>query len=199
MGRLEIMKLFSMVQMILGALSRGKQRVSILEVPHGSLLDIGGGGEGVIAQAVGAGVVAIDLRLSEIREAQEKTPGTLWAVTDAAALPFRDQCFDHAMAFFSCMYMPSDLLPKVFLEGRRVLKTGGELWIWDAHIVPKGKAFAIRLQVDLPGGRTILTMYGAKAKEQSAAGFASLLQEAGFEPDVTTDREQWFSIRARSR
>jgi ubiquinone/menaquinone biosynthesis C-methylase UbiE len=189
------MKLFSEVQMILSALLKPELRVSV-EVPEGRLIDIGGGGEGVIAQAVGPGVVAIDRHSSEIHEARPRAPGTLWAVADASALPFGDHSFDHATAFFSCMYMPGDLLPKVFRETRRVLKPGGEFWLWDTPIQPASKVFAIRLRVDLPGGRIIHTAYGVKAKEQSAARFGRLLQDAGLGSEQISCQEHWFLIRA---
>jgi hypothetical protein len=46
-----------MIRMILNALAKAKQPISIQEIPKGKLIDIGGGGEGVIARAGGAGVV----------------------------------------------------------------------------------------------------------------------------------------------
>jgi ubiquinone/menaquinone biosynthesis C-methylase UbiE len=191
------MNLFSTVQMIFAALTKPKQHISIHEIPTGRVIDIGGGGEGVIAQIGGARVVAVDKYVSEIHEARGKALGVAWIVADATALPFDSQCFDNATAFFSCMYMSGDVQEKVFREIRRVLKTGGEFWIWDAHIVPKSKVFAIRLQVDSPDVHTINTVYGVKARGQSAVGIGSLLRQAGFEPEVITDRKHWFLIKAR--
>ena len=191
------MSLFSTVRMLFMALTKRKQHISLQELPHGSVLDIGGGGEGVIAQAGGARVVAIDKLVSEIHEARRKALDVPWIVADATALPFADHCFDHATAFFSCMYMPSDVQEKAFRETRRVLKKGGEFWIWDAHIAPRGKVFAIRLQVDLGAGRTINTIYGVKAKAQSTATIGSLLRQAGLEPETVTDRKEWFLIKAK--
>jgi ubiquinone/menaquinone biosynthesis C-methylase UbiE len=190
------MKLFSVVQMMLSALLKPEQRISV-QVPEGRLIDIGGGGEGVIAQAAGAGVVAIDKLASEVNEAKGKAPGTLWAVADASALPFGDQSFDHATAFFSCMYMSGDGLAKVFRETGRVLKTGGEFLIWDAPMRPTSQVFAIRLRVDLPGRRTVHTIYGVKAKDQSAPAFSRLLQESGFGSEVIAHQRHWFLIKAR--
>jgi len=191
------MNLFSTVQMIFTALTKPKQDISIQEIPTGRVIDIGGGGEGVIAQIGGARVVAIDKYVSEIHEARGKALDGAWIVADATALPFDSQCFDNATAFFSCMYMAGDVQEKVFREIRRVLKTGGEFWIWDAHIVPKSKVFAIRLQVDSPDVHTINTVYGVKARGQSAVGIGSLLRQAGFEPEVITDRKHWFLIKAK--
>jgi hypothetical protein len=36
-----------------------------------------------------------------------------------------------------------------------------------------------------------------KARGQSAVGIGSLLRQAGFEPEVITDRKHWFLIKAR--
>jgi ubiquinone/menaquinone biosynthesis C-methylase UbiE len=191
------MKLFSIVQMIFNALTKPRQHILIQEIPRGRVIDIGGGGEGVIAQAGGAWVVAIDKYISEIHEARGKAPDVTWMVADATELPCKSHCFDNATAFFSCMYMSDDVKQKVFRETRRVLKEGGEFWIWDAHMAPKSQVFAIRLQVDCQDTHTINTAYGVKAKDQSAASIGSLLQEAGFESEVITNRKHWFLIKAK--
>jgi len=193
------MNLLSTIQMILALLAKRQQHLSIPEIPPGRVIDIGGGGEGVIAQAGGARVVAVDRLISEIHEARGNALGAPWIVADATALPFSSRCFDNATAFFSCMYMPSDVQEKVFRETRRVLKTGGEFWIWDAHIVPRGRVFVIRLRVDCPDMDTVNTAYGVRAKDQSAASISNLLKQVGFEPEVTADREHWFLIKAKLR
>ena len=64
-------------------------------------------------------------------------------------------------------------------------------------MAPKGSVFAIRLGVGLPDGRTLNPIYGAKARDQSAASICDMLQHAGFETEVITDQEHWFSIKAR--
>ena len=192
------MKLVLLVHMIFSALAKPKQHIVIQEIPQGNVIDIGGGGEGVIAQAGGAGIVAIDKYTSEIHEARGKAPDTPWMVADATELPCKNHGFDNATAFFSCMYMPDDAKEIVFRETRRVLKTGGEFWIWDAHMALKGNVFAIRLQVEILGGHTINTVYGVKAKDQSAASICRLLQQAGFETEVITDQAHWFFIKAKA-
>lgn len=192
------MELISTVRMVFSALSNPKQHVRIEEIPQGMVIDIGGGGAGVIAQVGGARVVAIDKHSSEIEEARGNAPDAQWVVADATALPFEGHSFDNATAFFSCMYMSGSVLKEVLGETQRVLKKGGEFWIWDAEMAPKGKAFAIRLQVDLPDKPSIRTAYGVQAREQSAAGMGRLLQEAGFELAEITRRKRWFFIRARN-
>ena len=44
----------------------------------GLILDIGGGGEGLVSRIEGAKVCAVDIRMSEIREAQIHAPPSNW-------------------------------------------------------------------------------------------------------------------------
>ena len=118
-------------------------------------------------------------------------------VADATELPYQRHSIDGATAFFSCMYMPESVKEQVFRETHQVLKKGGEFWIWDVNMQAKSNVFAIRLQVDIPG-KTIKTVYGVQAKDQSAASFINLLQEAGFETDLITEQKYWFIIKAKS-
>lgn len=99
--------------------------------------------------------------------------------------------------FFSCMYMSNDIKEKVFRETRRVLKQGGEFWIWDAPMVTKNKVFAIRLKVDFHDMHTINTVFGVKTKDQNAISICRLLQKAKFTSVIITDRKDWFFIKAR--
>jgi ubiquinone/menaquinone biosynthesis C-methylase UbiE len=195
---LEILTLLSIAKMIFSAFAKPKQHVAIQEMPVGRVIDIGGGGEGVIGQAGGARVVAIDRRVSEVHEARGKAANATWVVADATRLPCKSHCLDSATAFFSCMYMSDDVTREAFREAGRALKKGGEFWICDAQMVPRGGVFAIRLRVDVGDKRMINTTYGVGAKEQSAAGIAGLLREAGFESEVTINQRHWFMIKAKS-
>jgi ubiquinone/menaquinone biosynthesis C-methylase UbiE len=191
------MNLLSFVRMIFSAYVKRRQRVVIQEIPPGRVLDIGGGGEGVIGQVGGARVVAVDRLGSEIHEARARGANATWVVADAAQLPLKGHSLDHATAFFSCMFMPEDVLREAFREVEHVLRDGGEFWIWDSKMGARGDAFAIRLRVDIEDRRTINTAYGGRAKEQSAATLAALLREANFETDVRIDTRHWFMIRAK--
>ncbi|MFC2172198.1 methyltransferase domain-containing protein [Acidobacteriota bacterium] len=129
-------------------------------------------------------------------EARGKAPDSQWVVADGAEMPFEMHGFDHASAFFSCMYMSEDVKRKVFNETLRVLKPGGELWIWDVSIPAESRVYAIRLQVNLLENRSIKTVYGAKGRKQSAENFCNLLHEAGFTANILTYQKHWFFIRA---
>jgi SAM-dependent methyltransferase len=193
----ETLKLLSTVHMIANALARPKQHIRLQEIPSGRVLDVGGGGEGVVAQAGGARVVAIDRLVSEIYEARGKAADAAWLVADATGLPCKSGCFDNATAFFSCMYMPENVKQGVFAETRRVLKEGGEFWLWDVPMASRSKVHVIRLGVELQDGRIINTAYGVRAKDQAAGSLCALLEGAGFEAEILTGRKHWFLIRAR--
>ncbi len=137
------------------------QKVTVADFPaEGFILDIGGGGEGVIGQLKGAQVVAID---PIKRELAESPAGPLKIVMDGSDLKFLDGTFQNVTAFFAFMFMPLNLHAKVIAEAYRVLAPGGILRVWDVVVPPKGEHteafFAFHLEVSLPGA-TVSTGYG---------------------------------------
>jgi SAM-dependent methyltransferase len=127
---------------------------------RGYVLDIGGGGEGIIGQMKPKQVIAIDLSKRELEEAP---PGPLKIVMDATDLKFLDGSFDTATAFFSLMYMRPEIQERAFAEVFRVLTPGGRWIIWDV-VIPRtleadtrGPAFRFRFH--LPG-KVVQTGYG---------------------------------------
>lgn len=189
MKRLEILRL------IISALVKPKLRIVIPPLPQGCILDIGAGGEGIIAQSAGSNVIAVDKYRSEIQEAWDKAPDAEWMVADGTKLPFKSESLDVATTFFSCMYMTDNVKKEVFSEVQRILKRGGEFLIWDVQMAAKNKVFAIRLAVDIEE-RTVKTIYGVKAKDQTADSLRHFLEQAGFETEVITDSKNWFFIKA---
>ena len=173
------------------------QEVIIKEIPPGSIIDIGGGGEGVIAQAGGERVTAIDKRQSEIDEAIDKAPEANWMVADALDLPFDNEEFDNATSFFSGMYMSHDDKREVIKEVYRVIKPSGEFWIWDSKIRTKKKGFLIFLRISLPDREKFGTGYGTKITEQDEEIYRSYLKEAGFSIEEIEVNKFWFFIKAK--
>jgi len=164
---------------------------------NGRILDIGGGGEGVVGQLKGAQVVAIDLRASELEEAGEGE--YLKIIMDAKELKFLDEYFDTVTAFFSLMYVPVSDHEKVFQEIYRVLKKGGEFVIWDLRIPKKSDKtknfYGITLSIDI-GSKEISTGYAIRwDKEQSNDLFVNLGQEIGFTIKEHQEDEHIFYIR----
>ncbi len=149
----------------------------------GYILDIGGGGEGIIGQMKPAHVIAIDLSKQELEEAPA---GPLKIVMDATDLKFLDASFDTATAFFSLMYMRPDVQRRVFAEVFRVLNRGGRWLVWDA-VIPRtlendtrGPVFRFRFH--LPG-KVVQTGYGTLWPDQpmDLDRYKRLARETGFE------------------
>ena len=150
----------------------------------GFVLDIGGGGEGIIGILKGQDVIALDLRKEELEEAP---PGPLKIVMDARELQFLDDAFATATAFFSLMYLKSrDDQYKVLTEVFRVLQPGGQFLIWDVSVPqrPEGEdrdIYAAMLQVKV-GDRTVETGYGQRwpPETRDLAYYLELSAEAGY-------------------
>lgn len=146
---------------------------------EGFILDIGGGGEGIIGKLNGRQVAAIDKRPQELEETDNEA---LKIVMDATDLKFLDDTFTAATAFYTMMYIPNDQKPKVLAEAHRVLRPGARLHIWDANIPEKSgdkKYFAIPLRIVMPD-ETVETGYGSHLKKQNAQTLRELAEEAGF-------------------
>ena len=117
----------------------------------GFILDIGGGGEGVIGQLKGKQVVSIDSKKEELLEAAN---GPLKIVMDATELKFLDNSFNSVTAFYSLMYMTTHEHERVFNEVFRVLKDEGLFRIWDVQLIHKKcmnkPGFAVPIEIILP-------------------------------------------------
>jgi ubiquinone/menaquinone biosynthesis C-methylase UbiE len=161
-----------------------RQRVVVQDFPaEGYILDVGGGGEGIIGILKGERVVAVDPHKSELEEAPA---GPLKIIMDATHLQFLDATFGAATAFFSLMYVRETCdLQKVFGEVFRVLRPGAPFLIWDV-LVPKRvderkDLCGIRLSVQV-AGREICTGYGQPwpRQKRTTAFYLDLARKAGF-------------------
>lgn len=124
--------------------------VSDIDAP-GYILDIGGGGEGVIGRLKGERVVAID---PNRRELDQAPAGPLKIVMDATDLRFLDGAFSAATSFFTLMYIKGSDHQKVFGEVFRVLQPSGRFFIWDVifplRLDPEKDVAVVSLLVKLP-------------------------------------------------
>jgi ubiquinone/menaquinone biosynthesis C-methylase UbiE len=166
----------------------------------GRILDIGGGGEGIIGQLKGSNVVSIDFRKGELEEAHEAgDTESLKIIMDAKDLKFLDGTFDTITAFFSIMYMPKNDHKTIFKEVYRVLNEKGEFLIWDP-IIPKKtekekEVYAILMKILIKDKETI-TGYGTRwNKEQDVNYFIDLVKEIGFKIVEKKAEEEYFFLR----
>ena len=123
----------------------------------GRILDLGGGGEGVIGRIYGRAVTAIDIRPDELEDA----PGDFERICmDARQLEFPDGCFDAVTAFYFLMYLFPGDRGAVFSEAARVLKSGGRMYVWDAvYDCAFPEPHLAELYIDAAGEK-ISTTYG---------------------------------------
>jgi ubiquinone/menaquinone biosynthesis C-methylase UbiE len=156
----------------------------------GYVLDVGGGGEGIIGRMKPQQVVAIDMYKSELLESP---PGPLKIIMDATDLKFLDASFETVTAFFSLMYMKPDVQRKVFAEVFRVLKPGGRWLVWDAFIPtsrdPKMKGVIFRFEFQLPK-ETVRTGYGTFWPDHAldAAYYRTVAERTGFHVHKTVEQ-----------
>ena len=150
----------------------------------GYILDIGGGGEGVIGVLKGEQVIAIDAQKRELEEAAD---GPLKIVMDARNLQFLDGSFSTATAFFALMYLKAESdYQQVFAEAFRVLRPGGQFLIWDVS-VPTKPAGEKRIYLLLPtvmvNDRVVETGYGQPwpAENHDLAFYIKLAEKSGFQ------------------
>lgn len=166
--------------------------ISLRKTCTGSILDIGGGGEGIIGRLYGGQVTAIDNRADELAEAPDTCHKLLM---DATALTFPDGSFDHVTCFYTLLYMDGDTQQHALAEAARVLRPGGSLHIWDS---PVSSAYPEPFLVDLSvgiGSETVRTTYGiVKWDSQSCRSITRLCLEQGLRLTERRETDAAFSL-----
>ena len=161
---------------------------------EGFVVDIGAGGEGVIAKTCGRNTVGVDINKREIDEARSRGSLAHWVLCDAYSMPFRNGSFDVVTFFFSLMYIKTTKKKlAAFVEARRVLKSDGLLCLWDAIIREKPGLYVVFVEISLPDGEEIFTGYGVrgKEKEQNLELINKLAIEAGFKVISAESHKNW--------
>ena len=109
------------------------------------ILEVGCGGGSLLRTllhygADGDKITGIDIAPARIADAAAAAPGTLLAVANATALPYRDGSFDVAFAFTSLTSMLGQPERKqAARETLRVLRPGGLLVVYDFWVNPLNK------------------------------------------------------------
>jgi SAM-dependent methyltransferase len=175
-----------------------RQSLTVPDFPaNGLILDIGGGGWGVIGQIKGRQVIAIDILENELLEAP---PGPLVKIImDARRLQFLENTFPTVTAFFTFMYIAPADHELVFREIRRVLALGGRLMIWDVVFPkledPRKKYGFFPFTIMLPD-RQIQTGYAAALPPggQGLPHFLELANKTGYAVVSRKAAQDWFYL-----
>jgi ubiquinone/menaquinone biosynthesis C-methylase UbiE len=177
-----------------------KQELTLENFPsEGLILDIGGGGEGVIGRLKGSQVVAIDLYAWGMKRTP---PGPLKLVMDATDLKFLDESFGTVTSFFTLMYMSPDQQEKAMREAQRVLKPSGRMRIWDVELPvgtdPKQDLAMFPFVFKLPR-ETVETGYGTTFPKQplDLAYYCRIAQSAGFTVEEKSVEGRTFRLELR--
>jgi ubiquinone/menaquinone biosynthesis C-methylase UbiE len=163
---------------------------------EGIIIDIGGGGEGLVSRIEGSRVYAVDIKMDEVREARIHGPPTNWVVADGGNLPFRKNMFDIATLWFSLGYMKDwDIKRKVLKDVHRVLKEDGIVSIKAMRIDCKEEKLVFKVDYSLPDSTLSRTGYGVRGNQnQTLDTVCTLIQEIGFTILETKDFCHWFKI-----
>ncbi|KXH70071.1 MAG: hypothetical protein AM326_04650 [Candidatus Thorarchaeota archaeon SMTZ-45] len=166
---------------------------------EGLILDIGGGGEGLVSRIEGERVCALDIRMSEIKEAQIHGNSSNWFVADGGHLCFKDSVFDTVTLWFSLGFM-SDWNTKrtVLEEAYRVLKRNGKLSILASRIPEIGDSLIFWVTFTFPDGTLSKTGYGLRGgQNQTLPRILEIVSEVGFDLHQCEDHGEWFKVESQ--
>ncbi len=141
------------------------------------ILDVGGGGEGVIGRLYQERVTAIDRLKDTLLETRNRA---VKCVADAQNMPFLEETFDAVTSFYTMMYMDKTERFKSLKEIHRVLVKGGRFYIWDIEMPPAESlsktVFVANIELNFTHENTsVKTGYGV-AMSPSGLSYESLLK-----------------------
>jgi ubiquinone/menaquinone biosynthesis C-methylase UbiE len=165
----------------------------------GLILDIGGGGEGLVSRIEGDRVCALDIKMSEIREAQIHGHSSNWFVADGANPCFADQTFNIVTLWFSLGYMSDWNIKQAVLQAAyRALRKNGRLSIMASNIPEKTERLIFWATFTLPDGTLSRTGYGVRGgQNQTLPRVLDLVTEAGFSQHQYEDHHDWFKVDSK--
>ena len=176
------------------------QKRELEKLPReGLIIDIGGGGEGLVSQIETSRVCAVDINLNKIREALIHGHVSQWILSDGRRLSIKDESFSVATIWFSLGYV-RDWASKaqVLSEAARVLEHSGHISILGAKISCSEPKFVLRAHFHFPDGSVSQMSYGMSGgQKQDSQTVFKLLQELDYSDISCRDNEHWFRIEAK--
>ena len=175
------------------------QKIELTNLPReGVILDIGGGGEGLVSRIETSRVCAVDINLYKIRDARIYGQVSQWILSDGRMLSVKDAMFEVATLWFALGYVRGwASKAQVVSEVARVLKKSGYISILGAKIICPEARYVLRAHLHFPDGTVSQMSYGmGGGQDQSIETVTKLLRETGYGEITCEDNDHWFSIEA---
>ena len=176
------------------------QSIALERIPRkGLILDIGGGGEGLVSRLEGQRVCAVDIRFDKIQEARLYDVHSQWTLADACSSCFRDASFKVATFWFSMGYFHnSELKFAALAEAYRCMKEDAVLSIIAVKITSNEKKHVFNARFALPDGSISQIGFAVRGKQnQTMATVSKLVKSAGFKIIQAEEYDYWFKIEAQ--
>lgn len=97
--------------------------------PNRPVVDLGCGPGRIsgFVHSLGATVIGFDLSGEMVRQARKRHPQVQFGIGSLLALPIEDSCVGGVIGWYSIIHTPTEMLPVVFEEFRRILVPGGSV------------------------------------------------------------------------